>query len=127
MVAQTFSKAVTSFLCLLILSSAVNATDHDRWIVRLRAISVSPDDSSGDIAINGTSVPNSGVGVDADIVPELDITYMFTKHIGLELILATSNHNVTARGSRSSLGKVITCSSSDLIVPLPVIDRSLSV
>lgn len=56
-----------------------------------------------------TAVGNTGVGVDEDTVPELDITYMITRNIGLELILATSNHNVTARGGPaiSSLGEVI--------------------
>jgi outer membrane protein len=98
----------------LILSSSAIADDHDRWIVRLRAIDVAPDDSSSDVAVNGTSVPGSGVGVDEDIVPEIDITYMFTKHIGLELILATSNHNVTARGALGGLGKVI---NTDVLPP----------
>ncbi|MFK8028392.1 MAG: OmpW family protein [Gammaproteobacteria bacterium] len=107
MITQFFSKALFTFLCLLIFSSTVNANDNDRWIVRVRAINISPDDQSRDIAVNGTPVANSGVGVDEDIVPELDITYMLTKHIGLELILATSSHNVTARGSLGSLGKVI--------------------
>ena len=88
--------------------------NHDRWIIRLRAIDIAPDDSSGDIAVNGTSVADSGVGVDEDIVPELDITYMLTKHIGLELILATSNHNVTARGSLGALGRVI---NTDVLPP----------
>ncbi len=114
MTTQTISKAIVSFLCLLILSSTVNANDHDRWIVRLRSINVAPDDSSGDIAVNGSSVANSGVGVDEDIVPEIDITYMLTPHIGLELILATSNHNVTARGSLGALGKVI---NTDVLPP----------
>ena len=114
MTTQTHLKAMASFLCLLILSTSVSANDHDRWIVRLRAINIAPDDSSGDIEVNGTSVAGSGVGVDEDIVPEIDITYMFTKHIGLELILATSNHNVTARGTLGALGKVI---NTDVLPP----------
>ncbi|MDW3096147.1 MAG: OmpW family protein [Gammaproteobacteria bacterium] len=114
MTIQTLLKVATSFLCLIILTNTAYANDHDRWIVRFRAISVAPDDSSGDIAVNGSAVSGSGVGVDEDIVPELDITYMFTKHIGLELILATSNHNVTARGSLGSLGKVI---NTDVLPP----------
>lgn len=50
---------------------------------------------------------DSGVGVDEDTVSELDITYMITRNIGLELILAVSNHTVTARGSLGGLGDVI--------------------
>ncbi len=104
---KNISKVITGTLCLLLLSSSVNAEDFDRWIVRLRAIHISPDDSSGDIEVNGASQPNTGVGVDEDTVPELDITYMFTRNIGLELILGTSSHDVTARGNLGSLGRVI--------------------
>lgn len=104
---QFFSKAIVSFLCLLIFSSNVYAADHDRWIVRLRGIHISPDDSSGDISVNDTAVSGSGVGVDSDTVPELDITYMITRNIGVELILATSTHTVRARGTLGALGRVI--------------------
>lgn len=71
------------------------------WIVRVRGISVSPDDSSGqvDVPALGGFVPGSGVVVDSDVVPELDITYMLTPNIGVELILGTSEHNVNATGA----------------------------
>ena len=104
-------------LCLIVPSAtlyAADSNDYDRWIVRLRSIHISPDDSSGDIAINNSAVSNSGVGVDEDTVPELDITYMITRNIGLELILATSNHTVTARGSLGALGDVI---NTDVLPP----------
>jgi len=114
MTTQIIPKIFISILCVLILTSSASASDHDRWIVRLRAINVAPDDSSGDIDVNGITSADSGVGVDEDIVPELDITYMMTKHIGVELILATSNHNVTARGSLGSLGRVI---NTDVLPP----------
>ena len=109
---KIISKIIVSFLCFSILSTSLYAaggSDHDRWIVRLRGIHVAPDDSSGDVSVNGTAIGGSGVGVDEDTVPELDITYMITRNIGLELILATSNHTVTARGvpAISSLGDVI--------------------
>ena len=107
---KIISKIIVSFLCFSILSSslyAADGSDFDRWIVRLRAIHISPDDSSGDVSVNGTAVAGSGVGVDEDTVPELDITYMITRNIGLELILGTSNHSVTARGTLGALGEVI--------------------
>ena len=117
MTSQNFLKAFAGLLCFILFSlsiQAANASEHDRWIVRLRTIHVAPDDSSGDISVNGTAVSNSGVGVDEDTVPELDITYMLSKHIGIELILATSNHNVTARGDLGSLGRVI---NTDVLPP----------
>ncbi len=107
---QIISKAIVSLLCLFIFSSSLYAAggiDDDRWIVRLRGIHISPDNSSGDIAVNGAAVGGSGVGVDSDTVPELDITYMLTRNIGVELILATSTHTVRSRGTLGALGRVI--------------------
>ncbi len=101
------SQVTFGICCVLTFSSSVIASDFDRWIIRTRAIHISPDDSSGDISVAGSAVSGSGVGVDEDTVPEFDITYMLTPNIGLELILATSNHSVTARGSLGALGKVI--------------------
>jgi outer membrane protein len=62
-------------------------------LVRLRAISIVPNvDTSHTLsALN--------VGVNNAIVPELDLTYMIRDDLGVELILATSRHQVT-----SSLG-----------------------
>lgn len=108
------SKATISLFCLLIISSNLYAADHDNWIVRVRGIHISPDDSSGDIAVNSTSVGGSGVGVDSDSVPELDVTYMITRNIGVELILATSTHTVRSRGTLNPLGRVI---NTDVLPP----------
>lgn len=107
---KIISKIIVSFLFISLFTSSLHAAeahDHDRWIVRLRAIHISPDDSSDDIDVNNVAVADSGVGVDEDTVPELDITYMLTRNIGVELILGTSSHNVTARGSLGALGRVI--------------------
>ena len=112
---NSFKYQVTVGLCgFLVLSSSVIASDFERWIIRTRAIHISPDDSSGNISVAGTAISGSGVGVDEDTVPELDITYMLTQNLGLELILATSNHSVTSRGSLGALGKVI---DSDVLPP----------
>lgn len=64
------------------------AFSPERWQFRLRAIGVLPD-AGGHTTIGGTP--------DADnaVVPELDITYFFTNHIGAELILGTSPHDVS--------------------------------
>lgn len=110
MIYKNISIIIISTILLSIITSTLYAADHsehDRWIVRLRGIHISPDDSSGDISVNGSRVSGSGVGVDEDTVPELDITYMITRNIGVELILATSNHTVRSRGTLGSLGRVI--------------------
>jgi outer membrane protein len=58
--------------------------------VRLRAISVVPDESATIQAIGGD------VQISSAYVPELDFTYFFTKNVAAELILATTKHDVKA-------------------------------
>lgn len=97
-------------LMILLLFSFVASTTPAMagdWLVRVRGISVDPDSDSSTLRSNGASLPDTGVSVDDDVVPELDITYMFRPKLGLELILATSQHDVLAEGSLSSLGKVV--------------------
>ncbi len=68
------------------------------WLVRLRAIGIAPDvSSSGALNTLKTDVNNA-------IVPELDFTYMVLDNVGVELILATSRHQVTS--SIGALGGV---------------------
>lgn len=92
---------------LLIASSATSFTaqaagiEAGDWIVRVRGINVSPNDSSTEVDVPalGGYVPGSSVGVDSSTVPELDITYMLSPNWGVELILGTSQHDVTPQGS----------------------------
>ncbi|WP_322043409.1 OmpW/AlkL family protein [Paraburkholderia sp. J67] len=85
-------------------SSAVQAATPDTgiyagdWLVRLRAISIMPQ-----VGTNGT-LTTLKADVNNAIVPELDFTYMVTNHIGAELILGTSRHQVTS--SLGALGGV---------------------
>ena len=69
------------------LSGGIHAGDV---LVRLRAISIQPDVTAGG------ALGTLGVGVNNAIVPELDFTYMIRDQIGVELILATSRHQVTS-------------------------------
>lgn len=59
-------------------------------LVRLRAISVHPEVKAGG------ALGTLGAGVNNATVPELDFTYMIRDQIGVELILATSRHQVTS-------------------------------
>lgn len=83
-------------------ASAARALEQGDWLVRLRAIDIVPTDKSGGIAPDLTS---SGLDPQSAIVPELDITYMATKNIGVELILATSPHDLDGTGGIANLGK----------------------
>lgn len=65
------------------------------WIFRGRLINVAPNDDSTSILTTGTEVT-----VDDAIVPEIDLTYMFNSNWGLEVIAATSPHDLaTAKGA----------------------------
>lgn len=70
------------------------------WVVRLRAVSISPnEDSKLGKLVNQNVAPVMDNGaelkVDSNTIPELDISYYFTKNIATELILATgSKHDV---------------------------------
>lgn len=74
-------------------SGAVQAEEN--WMWRVRAIHITPDASSA---------PVTGVDASSETVPELDFTYFINKHVGVELILGTSRHQVSLNGA--NLGKV---------------------
>jgi outer membrane protein len=80
-----------------------NAVEKGDWLVRVRAIDISPTDESGGIS---PDLLTSGLDPQSVVVPELDITYMATDTIGLELILATSPHKFEATGAVAALGDV---------------------
>ena len=70
-------------------------------LVRLRAIGVIPTDESGGIA---PDLVTSGLKPQPAVVPELDFTYMVSNNIGVELILATSPHDLEGTGGIAGLG-----------------------
>ena len=77
------------------LMPVVNAMASDvenPWMVRLRGLYVTPDES-------GTTSINGDVEIDAGVVPELDISYFLTENFALELILAVTPHDVAVAGS----------------------------
>ncbi|MEO1039286.1 MAG: OmpW family protein [Pseudomonadota bacterium] len=84
--------AAASAVAFTTLAAPAMAEQGD-WLIRLRAITVSPDESADITPIGG----------DADIststVPELDITYFFSDNIAAELILGVTPHDVTAVGT----------------------------
>ena len=90
------------------LSGSAQAWEAGDWLVRLRGLHIDPSADSDPInapALGG-AVPGSEVDVDTSTVPELDITYMWTKHIGTELVLAVSENTISAAGTASDLGDV---------------------
>lgn len=77
-------------------------TDAGDWLVRLRALYVSPNDNSSSVS----GIPGSSVSVDPDTTVELDFTYFITQKLGVEVILGTSQHDINGEGSINGLGKI---------------------
>ena len=86
------------------LSSVAISKEAGDLLVRARAVYVVPNEDA-------TTSIGGNVGINNDIVPELDFTYFVTDNIGVELILATTKHHVTAvntaLGASASLGTVM--------------------
>lgn len=68
-------------------------------MVRARALWVAPDESASTTIGGDVSVSN-------DFVPELDVSYFITDNIALELIAATTTHDVAHKPTGIDLGEV---------------------
>ncbi len=82
-------------LTLLSISSLPLQAEQGDWLVRLRGIMVHPDDSSGLVSTGGVPLAGTGVDVDSQAVPEVDVTYMFHRNWGVEVIAGVTNHDVS--------------------------------
>lgn len=69
--------------------------DAGALMVRLRAIGVIPENTSSSISAIGGHVTAT-----AQAAPEVDLSYFLTDNIALELIAATTRHNVVAAGTK---------------------------
>ena len=113
-------------ICLL--SNSVIAcpdVQDGHWLVRLRAIDVIPSANSNVINIIGGKV-NS---ITTQVVPELDISYFYTRNISSELILAVARHSVFANNTilgRVSLGNATLLPPTLLVQYHFMTDRKLS-
>ena len=73
-------------------------TQFSPWMVRGRALVVMPQESAK-LNIGGVRVPGADVSISTSVVPELDISYFFTKNIAVELVLGVTPHNVKGAGA----------------------------
>ncbi|MFG1294682.1 MULTISPECIES: OmpW/AlkL family protein [Xanthobacter] len=71
------------------------------WMIRIRALWVKPE--NGGVV---TGDPFADLSYSDSVIPELDITYFFTKNIAAELILGTTRSTITGQGSLSSLNDI---------------------
>jgi outer membrane protein len=69
------------------------------WLVRLRAVNIDPADESD--AIPSLSVPADAITVSSKTIPEVDITYFFSKNLAAELVLTyPQKHDVEVAGTK---------------------------
>ncbi len=64
------------------------------WLIRGRVIGMIPDENDG--RVGGASV---NLRVDDAVMPELDFSYFFNDNFAVELILATTPHDVSLAGT----------------------------
>ena len=75
------------------------------WMLRVRLVGVLPT-SSGTVYNAAGPIAGSNVRVTNSIVPEIDISYFFTKNIAVEAICCVTPHTVNAAGSIAGLGQI---------------------
>lgn len=75
------------------------------WMVRVRGLFVVPNDGSR-VYVPAGRVPGARTDITNTVVPELDITYFFTRNIAAELILGTTPHTAKGAGSIAGLGNL---------------------
>ncbi|MCC8940998.1 OmpW family protein [Bradyrhizobium sp. Arg62] len=76
------------------------------WMIRLRVLGVLPDTAGSSVKVAGApplSSPSSGLSISDQTIPELDITYFFTKNIAAELILGVTSHHISGNGTLNGL------------------------
>ncbi len=111
-------KTILALAVLAALAPSMASAEAGDWVVRLRATNVNPDESSklGKQTNSVYATPglaaivygsdNAKLKVDDNTIPELDISYYFTKNIAAELILALgTRHDVDVSGSGGILTK----------------------
>ncbi|WP_124553151.1 OmpW/AlkL family protein [Methylophilus methylotrophus] len=100
--------AISLMLAALLPAMNVQAEQGD-WVVRLRATNVKPnEDSSLGKYVNqnvaNVMTPSAELKVDSNTIPELDISYYWTKNIATELILALgTKHDVKISGDSAGV------------------------
>ena len=101
-------KSLKVLSCLLLLTGAAQAQEVSNGVAghfqaRLRAAAVVPDPSAT-ITISGANIGGT-TSVSDSFIPEADLTYFLTDHIGVEAIAAVTKHTVrnTVAGTVSSV------------------------
>jgi outer membrane protein len=65
-------------------TGTVQAADSGAWLVRARAVHIDPADKSDPVGGTGAA---DRIGVSGKTIPEVDISYFFTRNVAAELVL----------------------------------------
>ena len=85
-------------------SSSALAVEKGDWLLHVRAINVSPNDSSSVLNVGGADLTGTGVTVDNNPSLDLSLGYMFTDNFSLELLAdLSSKHSASVFGLPSAL------------------------
>lgn len=88
-----------SLLTLAMATSVAQAHQPGDVIVRAGAITVDPHERSGTVRAAGTPLPGTGASLDSDTQLGLNLAYMLSEHVAIELLAATPfTHAVGTRG-----------------------------
>ncbi|MCJ2012409.1 OmpW/AlkL family protein [Methylobacterium sp. J-076] len=68
------------------------------WLVRVRVLGVLPDPGAA-LSAGGVPLTGAKVSISDSVIPELDISYFFTRTIAAELILGVTRHSVRGAGT----------------------------
>lgn len=75
-------------------AAAPAQAEQGDWLLRGRAILVAPTEDSSGIE---PAFPNDEVSVSNSFAPEVDVSYFLTDNLALELIAATTKHDVSGK------------------------------
>lgn len=91
--------ALLGALALATVPAAAQQPAEGKFMVRVRALSLTPADKSD--AIPSLRVPTDAITVSSKIFPEIDVSYFFTKNIAAELVLTyPQQHDVELSGTK---------------------------
>jgi outer membrane protein len=83
----------------MLVSGAASAYEAGDWIVRGGVVMVDPNADSSSLNVEGSALDGTHVDVDEDTQLLLNVTYMASSHVGVELLAATPfEHTVNTDG-----------------------------
>ncbi|WP_205527898.1 OmpW family protein [Asaia bogorensis] len=68
------------------------------FIIRLSALGIIPEDRDSKVWLNGAAIPGR-VKTTSQVMPELTFEYFFTDNVSIDLIAASTRHEVAAKGT----------------------------